>query len=225
MSTIDKRTHDILSKYHPSPNDAVYLHKQSGQWIARHKDLEIVAVTAGMEFEPPVVLQIDLEKKIVAICVTGRFEGRKEWSIGEATTYNCQNNYYCAMAEKRAKDRVILKLLGLHGYVYSDEEIEDAKREAPQKTKVVKEEKATPKPKVESKPKENPRILELVAKLNQQMMYFKDGEKFKAWWNEDAAGERKELKALSLEAYQGVTKNMMIQSGKFMPKEEGVKNG
>ena len=31
------------------------------------------------------------------------------------------------MAEKRAKDRVILKLAGLHGYVYSEDEAEDFK--------------------------------------------------------------------------------------------------
>ena len=50
----------------------------------------------------------------------------REWSFGEAMGYNLKNNYPFAMAEKRAKDRVILKLAGLHG-VYSEEEAEDFK--------------------------------------------------------------------------------------------------
>ena len=35
------------------------------------------------------------------------------------------------MAEKRAKDRVILKLVGLHGDVYSEEEADDFKAAKP----------------------------------------------------------------------------------------------
>ena len=35
---------------------------------------------------------------------------------------NCRNDYPFAMAEKRAKDRVILKLLGVAGDTYSEEE-------------------------------------------------------------------------------------------------------
>jgi hypothetical protein len=38
------------------------------------------------------------------------------------------------MAEKRAKDRVILKLVGLHGDVYSEEEADDFKEAKPQNT-------------------------------------------------------------------------------------------
>ena len=49
------------------------------------------------------------------------------WSIGEVAPNNCKNAYPFAMAEKRAKDRVILKLAGLHGYVYSEDEAEDFK--------------------------------------------------------------------------------------------------
>ena len=48
-----------------------------------------------------------------------------EWSIGEASPYNNKNAYPFAMAEKRAKDRVILKLVGLHGDVYSQDEADE----------------------------------------------------------------------------------------------------
>ena len=39
------------------------------------------------------------------------------------------------MAEKRAKDRVILKLIGLHGYIYSDDELEDTEAKPIEKKK------------------------------------------------------------------------------------------
>ena len=54
-----------------------------------------------------------------------------EWSIGEAAPYNTTNKYPYAMAEKRAKDRVILKLVGLHGDVYSEEEADEFKNQKP----------------------------------------------------------------------------------------------
>jgi hypothetical protein len=127
MSKIDPKVKEILSKYHDNPEEAVWQHKQSGQWLAKHKALEIIAARAGITYDKPTVLEFDLEKKIAAIVVIGRLGDKEEWSIGEATSYNSQNNYYGSMAEKRGKDRVILKLLGLHGEVYSDEEIDNEK--------------------------------------------------------------------------------------------------
>ena len=53
-----------------------------------------------------------------------------EWSFGEAAPYNNKNNYPFAMAEKRAKDRVILKLVGLHGDTYSQAEADEFEEEA-----------------------------------------------------------------------------------------------
>jgi hypothetical protein len=51
------------------------------------------------------------------------------WSIGEADNKNCKNLYFGAMAEKRGKDRVILKLINAYEYgIYSEEEAEDFKK-------------------------------------------------------------------------------------------------
>ena len=47
---------------------------------------------------------------------------------------NCTNDYPVAMAEKRAKDRVILKLAGLSGHVYSEEEADEFKESAPKRS-------------------------------------------------------------------------------------------
>ena len=48
--------------------------------------------------------------------VMGHMGDKSEWSIGEVSPHpTSKNSYPYAMAEKRAKDRVILKLVGLHG--------------------------------------------------------------------------------------------------------------
>ena len=96
-----------------------------GTYVLLHKTLERVAAVEGVKFDPPEILVNDIENKRVAILVSGSLNGREEWSIGEAAEYNNKNTYPYAMAEKRAKDRVILKLVGLHGDVYSEDEADD----------------------------------------------------------------------------------------------------
>ena len=94
--------------------------------IALHKFLERVAAKAGIDFYLPSVL--NCSEKEIAVCVQGKDKhGAEAWSIGEASVVNCPNPYRWAMAEKRAKDRVILKLLGIAGYMYSEEEADEFK--------------------------------------------------------------------------------------------------
>ena len=100
---------------------------ENAVWVVYHKTLEKIAANLGISFDSPQVLEHDAERG-VAILVTGTLPGnaklkpRTEWSIGEARPKNCYIPYYYAMAEKRGKDRVILKLLEVHGDVYSEEE-------------------------------------------------------------------------------------------------------
>ena len=108
-------------------NDAVWQHKQSQSWIMKHWACEHAAIKAGIQFDAPVVIDADASNKVAVICVTGRLGDQVQWSFGEAAPYNTQQTYPFAMAEKRAKDRVILKLLGVHGKVYSEEEADDFK--------------------------------------------------------------------------------------------------
>ena len=93
-----------------------------GTLVVVHKALEKIAAKKGIEFESPVHLLTNPANKEVVIQVTGRLGDRQEWSIGEVSARNCKNDYPFAMAEKRAKDRVILKLLGVAGDTYSEEE-------------------------------------------------------------------------------------------------------
>ena len=99
-----------------------------GTLCVYHKALERIAAAQGVTFDDPQVITVDLTHGNVgyaAVWVRGHLNDRSEWSYGEASDKNCKNKFPLAMAEKRAKDRVILKLVGLHGYVYSDDELED----------------------------------------------------------------------------------------------------
>ena len=99
-----------------------------GTWVVYHRVLEQIATKASIAFDSPLILEANGEKKVAAICVTGHMGDKSEWSIGEAAPGNNKNAYPWAMAEKRGKDRVILKLIGLHGFAYSEEEADDFKR-------------------------------------------------------------------------------------------------
>ena len=70
----------------------------------------------------------------VSLVITGYKQDNpdyKIWTYGEADASNCTSTYYGAMAEKRGKDRIILKLINAYEYgIYSDVEADDfGKRE------------------------------------------------------------------------------------------------
>ena len=58
-------------------------------------------------------------------------------SLGEASPKNTIINHPYAMAEKRAVDRCILKLLNAHAYIYSDAESDDFREPVGNKVKLA----------------------------------------------------------------------------------------
>lgn len=98
--------------------------------VLKHKALERLAASAGIKFDAPTIIRAERDEAV--ILATGRLGDVSEWSIGEALidmNYRVsgkQAGYVYAMAEKRAKDRVILKLAGLHG-LYSEDEADEFK--------------------------------------------------------------------------------------------------
>ena len=99
-----------------------------GTPVVLHKALEKIALYKRITFSEPTIIHSDPKEKICILNVSGSIGDRTEWSIGEATPYNNKNSYPYAMAEKRAKDRVILKLIDIPGVVYSEEEADDFKQ-------------------------------------------------------------------------------------------------
>jgi hypothetical protein len=130
MTAQDKDIADILAKYGEPFAGNVW--RVQGQAVIYHKALERIAAQAKIAFDPPQILRAERDEAV--ILVVGRIGDRSEWSIGEAlvgVNYRVsgrQAAYVYAMAEKRAKDRVILKLIELHGLVYSEEEADEFKK-------------------------------------------------------------------------------------------------
>lgn len=102
---------------------------RNGAYAIKHKALERVAAETNIVFDAPQIIEAKAAEKIAVLCVTGRLGDRSEWSIGEAAPANNKNAYCFAMAEKRGKDRAILKLLNAHGALYSDAEADELKNE------------------------------------------------------------------------------------------------
>jgi hypothetical protein len=133
MTTADKQIADILAKYGEPVAGNVW--RVQGQAVIYHKALERIAAQAKIRFDAPTVLRAERDEAV--LLVTGHMGERAEWSIGEAlvnVNYRVsgrQAAYVYAMAEKRAKDRVILKLIELHGLVYSEEEADEFKQGRP----------------------------------------------------------------------------------------------
>jgi hypothetical protein len=127
MNNTDKKIAEVLARFGEPMAGNVW--RVQGQAVIYHKALERIAAQAQIQFDPPSIVRAERDEAV--ILVTGRMGERAEWSIGEAlvgVNYRVsgkQAAYVYAMAEKRAKDRVILKLIELHGLVYSEEEADE----------------------------------------------------------------------------------------------------
>ena len=136
MNAADTQIADILARYEEPFAGNVW--RVQGTAVIYHRALERIAAAAKIVFDAPQILRAERDEAV--ILVTGRLPSpggdRVEWSIGEAlvnVNYRVsgkQAAYVYAMAEKRAKDRVILKLIELHGLVYSEEEADEFKEQA-----------------------------------------------------------------------------------------------
>jgi hypothetical protein len=123
MGRPSKHVLDFMAKYKVDSDEIWEVH--GSQWVVKHKALERVAAEIGIVWDRPAMIETNSGDGIVAMCVFGKLGDRSEWSVGEASPKNCKNSYYYAMAEKRAKDRVILKLLTAHGALYSESEADE----------------------------------------------------------------------------------------------------
>lgn len=128
MSKLDPRIEAIRAKFDLAASDFWELPQKKGTWVAKHAALEIVAVKANIVWSMPQILEAHGGDGIAAMVVAGTMGDRTEWATGEASPKNNKNAYPWAMAEKRAKDRVVLKLSGIAGLVYSEDEADDFKQ-------------------------------------------------------------------------------------------------
>src|SRR5690349_12645519 len=123
MSNTDTQIATILARYGEPATGTVW--QVEGETFIHHRTLERIAGKANITFDPPTILRAERDEAV--LLVIGRMGERMEWSIGEAlvgVNYHVPGsepaNVY-AMAEKRGKDRVILKLIELPDVVSSAE--------------------------------------------------------------------------------------------------------
>tara|TARA_R100000329_G_C7616771_1_gene219010 strand:+ start:486 stop:926 length:441 start_codon:yes stop_codon:yes gene_type:complete len=133
---------DICKKYGLDPERTnvegkghFWLHNQSKKECITFEGVEKMIDYHNIKFQLPDKNYSDKEGE-VALLIYGCYgEGddfREAWSFGEASPDNCGYiSYTWAMAEKRGKMRVALKLLGIYGGssgFYSDVEMEIAQK-------------------------------------------------------------------------------------------------
>ena len=119
---------DLAEKYKLGKSDFWEM-KFGGKsmWIITHDAVEKIADIENIEFHIPQVFR-DNNSNIAFLGEATK--GDKEvWSTGESSSFNNKNPYNWAMAEKRLKDRLTLKIINAYEYgIYSDVEADDFKK-------------------------------------------------------------------------------------------------
>lgn len=218
---------DFMTTYKVAKDEVWQVHGKN--WVVLHKALERIAAEVGIVFDRPAILEQNSADGIVALVVFGEFNGRKEWSIGEAAPKNNKNAYPYAMAEKRAKDRVILKLLNVSAY--SEEEADDFKRANPHVTRPADIVPAADYDQngviIDNVPHAEPskklRVVDqrpIFEALQKELHAFTDYSKALAWMNLETTIERvKDIKADWQEIFRGLCKEHLMALRERNPKD------
>ena len=116
---------ELAEKYELT-NDDFWKHKQSGKWILTHDACTIISHKEEIKLESfDSLYQSDNECRFL---IGMSKDGRIVKSVGEAGKSNCTSKYLGCMAEKRVRDRCVLKLINAYEYgIYSEEESDDFK--------------------------------------------------------------------------------------------------
>jgi hypothetical protein len=115
-----KEQQEFNKKYSLTDKDYWPCH---GKPVILHSACEKVAIKDGIKSLDLEIIEINSEKRIAVIKCSGKLKDRTEVSFGESNPKNTMSAYPVAMAEKRAKDRVILKLVGMGGLIYSESDV------------------------------------------------------------------------------------------------------
>ena len=122
---MDKRITDIINELGFDPKEVLW--QCHSAWIMYHRFIEEAGNVKGVIIESLDEVETKSSEGIAVIKCTATMGDRKAITYGEASPKNCKIAFPFAVAEKRAVDRAILKLIGLHGFVYSEEEADDFK--------------------------------------------------------------------------------------------------
>ena len=126
---------ELAKKYNLNKDD--FWNLTSNVYIIKHDAVQKIAKIEKIVFENPTIVEHSREHCVLMGTATKNWEDKagtkiytSEWTFGEADKKtNCKNSYIFAMAEKRLKDRLTLKLVDAYEYgIYSDTEADDFKK-------------------------------------------------------------------------------------------------
>tara|TARA_Y100001938_G_scaffold7855_2_gene9615 strand:- start:3176 stop:3748 length:573 start_codon:yes stop_codon:yes gene_type:complete len=123
---------ELQKKYNLQKSDFWEL-PQNGTWILKHDAIEKIKTIENIQLDDWQVLnsETDLCRFLITMSMDDEGVKRVVQTIGEADRKNCKANYLGSMAEKRAIDRAVLKLIRAYEYgIYSDSESDDFKKPA-----------------------------------------------------------------------------------------------
>jgi hypothetical protein len=223
MANLPREISEFMQRYSVG-SDEVWQAPGGKAWVVKHKALERIAVAEKITFERPAVIGCDLVEKSMVVCVFGKMGDREEWTFGEANPTNNKNAYFAAMTEKRAKDRVILKLLAAHGDLFSEDEADDFRpRQNPHVTRPAD---ILPSPEYNEhgeivdniphgQPSQKLRVADqrpLFAAIQQEAHAFGDSKKFLAWMKDEKTIARvADFKPDWQEMFRGVCKEHLAE--------------
>jgi hypothetical protein len=218
---------EFMKTYNLTKDEVWQVHGKN--WVVLHKALERIASQVGIVFDRPAMLETNSAEGIVALVVFGKLGDRTEWSIGEAHPKNNKNAYCYAMAEKRAKDRVILKLLNVSAY--SEEEADDFKRENPHVTRPADivppadyDENGVIIDNIpHAEPTQKLRVVDqrpIFEALQKELHAFTDYDRALTWMGTESTIDRvKNLKADWQEIFRGMCKETLMSLRETKPKD------
>jgi len=131
---IDSRALAILKKLNLDQKDEQGQYKAlwdcHGTWVMYHRYIEQAGAENNINYVYDEIETNSADGIVVVKCSATMVKDKNTHQVisyGEASPKNTKNSYPYAMAEKRAYDRCVLKLLGLHGFVYSEDEMPEEK--------------------------------------------------------------------------------------------------
>ena len=130
------RLAEIKEKYSLTKDDFWEMKRgNKSMWILTHDACEKIAYKEGIIFDMPNYKLSCTQPPNVVLYGSAKLGNRTEWSNGEANPTNCKMPYMNAMAEKRLKDRLTLKLINAYEYqIYSEIEADAFEKPAESKT-------------------------------------------------------------------------------------------
>jgi hypothetical protein len=224
MAKPSKAVMAFMEKYGVESDEIWEVHGTT--WCVKHKALERIAAEVGIVWEKPELKVCDMAAGFVSVLVGGRLGDHVEYSFGEASPKNNKNSYPIAMAEKRSKDRVILKLLAVHGDLYSEEEADDFKQQARQNPHVTRPADILPAAEYDEHGEvidniphapatQKLRVADqrpLFAEIQKEAHAFGDSKKFVAWMNDaNTIARVADFKADWQAMFRGVCKEHLIE--------------